>query len=51
MIDCFTLNIFSPLIGIMAGESAATILVNSSLKLLTSVALRMLGMKGAGMAF
>ena len=42
-----TLNIFSPLRGMTAGESAATMFVNSSLTVLTSVSLLMGGLKGA----
>ena len=42
-----TLNIFSPSMGTTAGESAGTILVNSSLKLLVSMALWMTGANGA----
>lgn len=46
-----TLNILSKLGGTTAGESAGTILVNSSEKLLTSSSLVILGTNGAGMAF
>lgn len=51
LVMILTLNILSKLGGTTAGESAGTILVNSSEKLLTSSSLVILGTNGAGMAF